>query len=49
MMKNVSESLACRVAMLDLQGISLAEEQGRPETSSFIPTVEILKGWEKIA
>jgi hypothetical protein len=29
MMKNVTESLAGRVAILKLQGISLAEEQGR--------------------
>ena len=49
MMKNVSESLAGRVAILDLQGISLAEEQGRPETPPFIPTVEILREREKIA
>ena len=49
MMKNVSESLAGRVAILDLQGISLAEEQGRPRTPPFIPTVEVLREREKIA
>ena len=35
MMKNVSESLASRVTILDLQGISLAEEQGEAENASF--------------
>ena len=49
MMKNVSESLAGRVAILDLQGISLAEEQGRPGTPPFIPTVEVLRERERIA
>ncbi|MBM3611053.1 MAG: ATP-binding protein [Alphaproteobacteria bacterium] len=43
MMKNVSESLAGRVAILDMQGISLAEEEGRPNTSPFIPALETLK------
>lgn len=28
-MKNISESLARRVAILKLEGLSLAEEQGR--------------------
>lgn len=49
MMKNVSESLAGRVAILDLRGISLAEEQGRPRTPPFIPTAEVLREREKIA
>lgn len=49
MMKNVSESLAGRVAVLDLQGISLAEDQGRPQTPPFIPKVEVLNEREKIA
>ena len=43
MMKNVSESLAGRVAILNLYGISLAEEQSRPKTSFFIPTVKELE------
>jgi predicted AAA+ superfamily ATPase len=43
MMKNVSESLAGRVAILDMRGISLAEEEGRPETPPFIPTLDVLK------
>lgn len=37
MMKDVSESLAGRVAILAMQGISLAEEEGRPNTPPFIP------------
>lgn len=49
MMKNVSESLAGRVAILDLQGISLAEEQGRPQTPPFIPKTEVLNERKKIA
>lgn len=49
MMKNVSESLAGRVAILTMQGISLAEEEGRPATPPFIPTVETLKHRQKIA
>ena len=43
MMKNVSESLAGRVALFELQGLSLAEEEKRPHTSPFIPTPDILK------
>lgn len=42
MMKNISESLAGRVAIMDMKGISLAEEEGREQTSSFIPTKECL-------
>lgn len=49
MMKNVSESLAGRVAILDLQGISLAEDQGRPRTPPFIPKTEVLNERGKIA
>jgi len=43
MMKNVTESLVGRVAILNLQGISLAEEQGRPEDKPFLPELELLK------
>lgn len=43
LMKNVTESLAGRVAVFHLQGISLSEEEGRPETPPFIPTVAGLK------
>ena len=43
MMKNVSESLAGRVAIFHLQGISLAEEEGRPYTSPFVPDIKTLK------
>ena len=49
MMKNVSESLAGRVAILDLQGISLAEDQGRPQTPPFIPKTEVLNERQEIA
>ena len=43
MMKNVSESLAGRVAIFELQGISLAEELGHFNASPFLPTLEIIK------
>ncbi|MEI7668487.1 MAG: ATP-binding protein [Pseudomonadota bacterium] len=43
MMKNVTESLAGRVAILNLQGISLAEEQNRADSLPFLPTPERLK------
>ncbi|MEN8237164.1 MAG: ATP-binding protein [Pseudomonadota bacterium] len=43
MMKNVRESLAGRVAVLNLQGISLAEEQNRANSAPFLPTWEIIK------
>lgn len=49
MMKNVTESLAGRVAILRLQGISLAEEQGRPDDAPFLPSLEILKSRQKTA
>jgi len=47
MMKNVTESLAGRVAILNLQGISLAEEKGRPHDLPFLPTPELLKSRSK--
>ena len=37
LMKGVTESLAGRVAVLDLQGLSQAEKLGRPETPPFLP------------
>jgi predicted AAA+ superfamily ATPase len=47
MMKNINESLAGRVAILNLQGISLAEEQNRPNDKPFLPTLELLKSRKK--
>ena len=47
MMKNVTESLAGRVAILNLHGISLAEEQGRASDLPFLPTPELMKSRKK--
>lgn len=47
MMKNVSESLAGRVAIFDMHGISLAEELNRSLTPPFLPTLEVLKARQK--
>ncbi|MES2662365.1 MAG: ATP-binding protein [Pseudomonadota bacterium] len=49
MMKNVNESLAGRVAILQLQGISLSEEQGRADDPPFLPTLDLLKSRQKTA
>lgn len=49
MMKNISESLAGRVAVLKLQGISLAEEQSRINSSPFLPDIKTIKSREKTA
>lgn len=49
MMKNVTESLAGRVAILQLQGISLAEEQHRADDPPFLPELELLKARRKTA
>ncbi len=49
MMKNVTESLAGRVAVLQLQGITLAEEQGRADSGPFLPEVAALKTRQKTA
>ena len=49
MMKNITESLAGRVAILNLQGISLAEEQERSESAPFIPELALLKSRQKQA
>ena len=49
MMKNVTESLAGRVALLHLQGIALAEEQGRADDPLFLPDLALLKSRQKSA
>lgn len=49
MMQNINESLAGRVAILNLGGISLAEEQGRSNSSAFLPTLELLKERQQTA
>jgi len=49
MMKNVTESLAGRVAILHLQGISLSEEQGRADDAPFLPELALLKSRQKTA
>jgi predicted AAA+ superfamily ATPase len=49
MMKHVTESLAGRVAMLHLQGISLAEEQGRADDPPFLTDLTLLKSRQKSA
>jgi hypothetical protein len=49
MMKNVAESLAGRVAILNLQGISLAEEQNRADDPPFLPDLALLKSRQKTA
>ncbi|OHE73888.1 MAG: hypothetical protein A2Y14_03400 [Verrucomicrobia bacterium GWF2_51_19] len=43
LMKNVSESLAGRVAIFDLKGLSLSEELGLYETKPFLPTPAVIK------
>lgn len=49
MMKNLSESLAGRVVILPLSGISLAEEQGRADNPAFLPTREVIRSRQQIA
>lgn len=49
MMKNVTESLAGRVALFHLCGISLAEEQGRADGAPFLPTTQLLKSRQETA
>lgn len=49
MMKNVTESLAGRVAILHLQGISLSEEQSRSDDAPFLPELALLKSRQKTA
>ncbi len=43
MMKNVSESLAGRVGILNLQGLSQAEKYNQPNNPPFLPTNEYVK------
>lgn len=48
LMRGVSESLAGRVAILDLLGLSIAEWEGRAESSRpFLPTPEFIRAAEK--
>lgn len=47
LMKNVSESLAGRIAVLELAGLSLREIQGEAFNRPFIPTVNYLEEREK--
>lgn len=49
MMKNITESLAGRVAILHLQGISLSEEQDRSNDAPFLPELALLKTRQKTA
>ncbi len=49
MMKNVTESLAGRIGILNLQGISLAEEQKRANNLPFLPDLNLLKERQKTA
>jgi len=49
MMKNITESLAGRVGILNLQGITLAEEQKRPGDKPFLPDLKLLKTRQKTA
>ena len=43
LMKNVTESLAGRVGILNLQGLSQTEKDGAPEQTPFLPTLDYLK------
>ncbi len=47
MMKNVSESLAGRVGIINLMGLSLAELSGTPKREPFFPDREVLERREK--
>ncbi|GJM07066.1 MAG: ATPase [marine bacterium B5-7] len=49
MMQGITESLAGRVAVIRLQGISLAEEQERMDLPPFLPTPEIIKARQAVA
>lgn len=49
MMKNVSESLAGRIGIINLLGLSLREIKKDTFTENFIPTEELLKKREKTA
>lgn len=43
LMKNVTESMAGRVAIFNLLGLSLAEEFGQPESIPFVPELDYLE------
>lgn len=43
LMKNVSESLAGRVGILQLEGLSQDEKNGHPDVPPFLPTEEYIK------
>lgn len=43
MMKNITESLAGRVGVFKLLGLSLEEEEEYPSHGPFLPTIEVLK------
>ena len=43
LMKNVSESLAGRVGILQLEGLSQDEKHGHPDVPPFLPTEEYIK------
>ena len=43
LMKNVSESLAGRVGILQLEGLSQNEKNGHPDVPPFLPTEEYIK------
>jgi len=47
LMANVTESLAGRVGILNLQGLSQAEKDNMPNTPPFLPTEKLLKAKEK--
>ncbi|EKD77808.1 MAG: hypothetical protein ACD_42C00170G0004 [uncultured bacterium] len=49
MMKNITESLAGRVAVLQLSGISLAEEQNRIHDVPFLPDLKTIRARIKTA
>lgn len=48
LMHNVSESLAGRVAILKLSGLSLREIQSIPFFDAFIPSQQYLNGRENL-
>ncbi len=48
-MQNISESLASRIAIFSMSGLSLAEEENRPNTPPFVPTPEVLSHRYRIA
>ena len=47
LMANVTESLAGRVGILNLQGFSQTEKDNMPDTLPFLPTEKLLKAKEK--